>query len=232
MKHLQRKKINAKTLVLFMCILMPITVFAQGRSFIRQAIQNHGECRNVAITKTGGDLMIYGKNGFAQKGCPSSLVSKLNELNEGGHYIDDVQITENGRWVILYDDNGVAWHNLPQSLINKIREYNNEGERIDAITLNDDGEWVIVGHTKYASSDSDASQWLRDGEYQYGELWTVSLTDNAIVAVYSGGYKILGDIPESLRNALNETSIDIYRLKIAGSAWFFADKSGHYRYNM
>ena len=66
----------------------------------------------------------------------------------------------------------------------------------------------------------------------YGGLWTACITDDAMVAVYKNGFRVLGDIPSDLRNALRDTTLDIYRLKIAGTAWFFADRSGHFRYNM
>ncbi len=229
MKHLR----NTIFFLAFVAVFCPLTASAQNsRAYIRDAITELGECRNVAITRTGGDLMIYGANGFYQMGCPASLVSKLQELYADGHYIDDVQITENGAWVVLYDDNGVAWSNIPRSLEKKIRAYNDEGERIDAITFNDDGDWVVVGHTKYSASSTDFVEWLQEGEESYGELWTVCLTDDAMVAVYARGYQFVGEVPQSLKDALAQTQIDVYRLKIAGSSWFFANKAGQYQYTM
>ncbi|MBP5545656.1 MAG: hypothetical protein J6X59_00030 [Bacteroidales bacterium] len=229
MKHYKRITLS---LALLVASLIPATVTAQSREYIREAISEIGECRNVAITRTGGDLMIYGKNGVYQYGCPASLVAELEELNEENHYIDDVQITENGRWIILYDDNGVVWNNIPKSLERKIRAWNEEGERIDAITLNDDGDWVIVGQTKYSASSQDFMDWLEEGERNHGELWTVCMTDDAMVAVYSRGYQFIGDVPYSLKEALSNTTLDVYRLKIAGTSWFFANKSGQYQYKM
>lgn len=67
---------------------------------------------------------------------------------------------------------------------------------------------------------------------KHGMLWAACVTDDAIVAVYESGYKMLGEDPESLKKALKETHLDVYRLKIAGESWFFADKDGHYRYSM
>jgi hypothetical protein len=63
-------------------------------------------------------------------------------------------------------------------------------------------------------------------------LWTACLTDDAAVAVFENGYSFMGNVPESLKNALRETSKDVYRLKIAGNSWFFADSDGNYEYNM
>jgi len=53
-----------------------------------------------------------------------------------------------------------------------------------------------------------------------------------MVAVFAGGYKFFGNVPESLKTALKNTKLDVYRLKIAGDSWFFADKNGSYQYNM
>lgn len=129
---------------LLLCLLPSFAIHAQGREWIRQNIKKHGNCRNVAITRTNGDLMLYGLNGWASNGCPSNLTDALNELNNNGEYIDDVQLTESGRWLILYGNNGIRWNDIPYSLERKLREYNNDGETILSVTLNDYGNWIII----------------------------------------------------------------------------------------
>lgn len=214
-------------------LTMAIPSMAQSsREHIRTAIKSNGECRNVAITRTGGDLMLYGRNGYASKGCPSSLINKLSELHDDGEYIDDVQLTEEGSWLILYGDNGLYWNGIPKSLERKLREYNEAGEVINTVTFNDDGDWIIITDTKYSASDSDYLEWLRDGEDQHGELWTAHITDDALVAVYENGYKWVGNVPSDLKEEARTVEFDVYRLKFAGTAWFMADKKGHYSYNM
>lgn len=209
------------------------TVKAQdSREHIRKAIERYGECRNVAITKTGGDLMLYGRNGYASKGCPSDLTKKLSELHERDVYIDDVQLTESGEWLILWGDNGVSWSNIPSKLERKLRAYNEDEEVINTVTFNDSGDWIVITNTKYSASDSDLLEWLSEGEDDYGELWTAHITDDACVAVYENGYRFLGDVPSSLKTRAREASFDVYRLKFAGSSWFIADKSGNYDYHM
>lgn len=203
-----------------------------SRQYIRDAIAERGECRNVAITKTGGDLMLNGRNGYAYKSIPSDLASKLKELHDRDEYIDDVQLTEEGSWLILWGDNGVVWNDIPYSLEKKIREYNDAGEVINTITFNDDGDWIIITDTKYAASSSTILEWLSDGEDSHGELWTAHITDDALVAVYENGYKFAGDYPPTLRQRAREADFDVYRLKFAGTAWFIADKQGHYDYHM
>lgn len=210
-----------------------IPSFAQNnRSYIRDAIKGWGECRNVAITRTNGDLALYGKNGCARSGVPSDLNDAINELNSNGNYIDDIQLTERGKWLILIDDNGFQWNNIPYSLEQKIREYNNDGEQVTSVTFNDDGDWIIISTEHISASSTALQNWLADGLEDYGQLWAACITEDALVAVFENGYRFLGNVPEDLKTALKSTNLDVYRLKIAGTAWFFADKNGKYRYNM
>ena len=204
----------------------------RSREYIRTQIQKQGNCRNVAITKTNGDLMLYGRNGWAATGCPTGLTRALDELNDDGEYIDDVQLTESGSWLILYGDNGMQWNNVPYSLERKMREYNNRGDVITSVTFNDAGWWIIISEEYISASSSKLQSWLADGTERYGQLWAACVTDDAVVAVYESGYKFEGNVPEGLKTALRNTTLDVYRLKIAGSSWFFADKKGAYQYHM
>jgi len=63
-------------------------------------------------------------------------------------------------------------------------------------------------------------------------LWAACITDDAAVAVYANGYSFMGNVPSSLKTALEKTKLDVFRLKIAGTSWFFADKDGEYEYSM
>lgn len=175
---------------------------------------------------------MYGKNGCARSGCPSSLNDAITELNQEGEYIDDVQLTEEGRWLILYGNNGFRWNNIPYSLEKKLREYNQMEEVITSVTFNDAGNWIVITTNYYSSSHTEVNNWLKEGNEEYGKLWAACVTDDAIVAVFEDGYQFIGNIPESLKKALRETNLNVYRLKVAGTAWFFADQRGRYSYNM
>ena len=227
-----KKNVAYKVLATVVLFLVSIGSYGQGRKYIREQISLQGECRNVAITKTNGDLMLYGRNGCARTGCPQGLNDAITKLNNEKVYIDDIQLTENGNWLILYGNNGIQWNDIPYSLEQKLRYYNNNNEVIYSATFNDAGDWIVITDKHYSSSDSRISEWLNDGEKTYGELWAACITDDAIVAVYAKGYSILGEVPYSLKMALQETKLDVFRLKIAGDSWFFADKNGSYRYNM
>ena len=195
------------------------------RSFIREQISNRGGCRNVAITCTNGDLMLYGRNGWAANYCPKALTDALNELSNNNEFIDDVQLTENGEWLILYGDNGLRWSNIPYRMEVQLRKYNADNEIITSAVFNDVGEWVIITDEHISASSDDVMDWLEGGIEKYGQLWTCCLTDDAAVAVYEGGYRFLGEVPESLKDTLNEVDFDVYRVKIAGTAWFISDNS-------
>ena len=58
------------------------------------------------------------------------------------------------------------------------------------------------------------------------------MSENAAVAVFDGGYKFFGPVPEDLKEELRKTRIDVRIVKIAGSAWFFADEYGSYQCRM
>lgn len=221
----------------FSLVLVLISFVSQvnaqnSREYIRSAIEEWGECRNVAITKYNGDLALYRINGCARSGCPKSLNDAINELNNDGEFIDDVQLTEQGKWLILYGDNGIRWNDIPYSLEQKLREFNNKREVVTSVTFNDSGDWIVITTNYYSSSSTNCQKWLQEGNEKYGQLWAACLTEDALVAVFAGGYKFLGNVPDSLQKALKETKLDVYRLKIAGDAWFFADKNSKYRYNM
>lgn len=217
--------------VLFTAIVVPF--YGQNsREYIRNSISNWGECKNVAITKTNGDVALYGKNGYSCSCVPSGLKESLSELRQDGELIDDVQLTENGKWLILYGNNGIVYNNIPYQLEEKLKEYNENNEVITSVTFNDSGDWIVISTKRFCASDSRISTWLEDGLEEFGQLWAVCLTDDAMAAVYEKGYKFFGNVPEDLKQKLKNSGLDVFRLKIAGSSWFFANKNGIYYYNM
>lgn len=219
-------------LCFFIAFVFCVNINARDRSFIRKNIQKHGSCRNVAITKTNGDLMLYGRNGCARSEVPLSLSNAITELNNEKVYIDDIQLTENGSWLILYGDNNFRWNDIPYSLEKKIREYHNLGEVIYSVTFNDTGDWIVISKQYFTSSDDNILRWLTEGTEEYGGLWSACVTNDAVVAVFSNGYKFFGEVPYSLKKSLSKTKINAYRIKVAGNAWFYADTEGHYDYRM
>ena len=164
--------------------------------------------------------------------CPEDLDATINELHAANELIDDVQLTESGKWLILYGDNGFRWNEIPSSLEAQLKKYNNDGEVITSATFNDDGDWIVITTNYFCASDAEVQNWLKEGNQKYGKIWAACVTDDAAVVVYENGYQFLGEIPESLQKALDETELDVYRLKVSGDSWFFADQEGTYQYDM
>lgn len=221
-----------KLMIFIAAIMCSIGVSAQSREYIRKMIREYGECKNVAITKYNGDLMLYGNNGWAATGCPKGLTDAIKELHAENETIVDVQLTDNGSWLILYGSNGFVWNDIPYSLEQKIRAWHEDNQTITSVTFNDDGDWIIVSKEYVSSSDSDIQDWVVAGMDNYGPVWATCITDDAAVVVYERGFRFLGEVPNDLQESLREADFNVYRVKIAGSAWFFSDGKRRYHYNM
>ena len=111
------KKVIVKSMLLVLAMSLTATsVSAQrDRKYVKNQIEKWGKCKNVAITKTNGDVALYGKCGYAASNVPTGLSNKLKELNKSNTLIDDVQLTESGRWCVLYGKNDADWTNTAPS---------------------------------------------------------------------------------------------------------------------
>lgn len=215
----------------FVCL--SISASAQNsREYIRNQISYHGECRNVAITEYNGDLMLYGTNGWAATGCPKDLTEALHELNDEGAYINDVQLTDGGRWLILYGNNGIRWNDIPYSLEKMLRSWNANKEQITSVSFNDDGDWIAISTEHIAASNQEIQDWMVEGMEDFGGVWATCITPDAVIVVYEEGFKFLGNIPSDLKRRLSTVDFNVYRIKLAGSAWFMSDGRSQYAYNM
>lgn len=127
--------------IMALMTVFTVSLFAQnsrGRNYIKQNISEWGGCRNVAITDTGGDLALNGKNDYAYTaGIPQALADALEKYHDDDDYIDDVQLTEDGEWLILVGKNGCQWSNIPSELESKLRQWNEAEETITSVTFND-----------------------------------------------------------------------------------------------
>lgn len=230
---MKRQLLKSVLLVLAMSLTATSVSAQRDRSYVKNAIKKWGSCKNVAITRTNGDVALHKRNDYAAGSVPVSLLNKLKQLHGRNNLIDDVQLTESGQWCVLFDDNGASWSdNIPSGLISKIREFNDNAYIVRSITFNDRNEWIIVSDEYFATSSTSLSNWLREGLKKWGKLWAVSISDDAAVAVYQNGFCYRGNVPEALKEALRSTSFDVYRLKVAGTGWFFADMNENYRYHM
>lgn len=219
--------------LLLVASLFATSVSAQSnRSFITGAIENWGECRNVAITMTKGNIALYDENGCACDNVPTDLYNVLRQLNAEQVYIDDVQISEAGSWLVLYGTNGMLYRGLDEDLVAAMTDFNAAGEVINAVTFNDLGDWVIISSDHIMASNGQLQEWIANGLDMYGQLWSACLTDYGLVAVHEGGFRFVGDVPQGLKDALANTSINVYRLKFTRDSWFMADQRGNCHFDM
>jgi hypothetical protein len=216
------------------CLVLYITFqsLAQSRDFIRQQIDKWGSCKNVAITATGGDVALYGTNGYATTGSvPASLTKALKDINEMNKNINEVVLTENGSWIVLYGHNGIWSSGIPEDLKRKMHSMNDKGELIESVALNDSGDWVIIGD-KIATSSSEMTEIVETGMANNGRLWAAHFTNTGVVFVYAKGFQCIGDVPIALKNKLKNVGFDVHRVKFTQDAYFIADKNGNYSYSM
>lgn len=222
--------------IMALMTVFTVSLFAQsrGRNYIKQNISEWGGCRNVAITDTGGDLALNGKNDYAYTaGIPQALADALEKYHDDDDYIDDVQLTEDGEWLILVGKNGCQWSNIPSELESKLRQWNEAEETITSVTFNDDGDWIAVSTDHVASSSTDMDDWIKEGIETHGQLWAAHLTNDACVLYFENGYKFLGNVPQKLKDALKASKYDVYRIKFTKEgSYFFADQEGHYTFWM
>jgi hypothetical protein len=204
-----------------------------GRKFIREQIEGWGQCKNVAITLTGGDVAIYKTNGWAAQGAPEAMTSKLKQLNTTDNLIDDLVLTEGGSWLILWGYNGISSYNVPTDLYQKLEKWNEEKEIITSVTFNDNGDWIAITKKKYSASSIKVMDAIREGEDKFGEFWAAHITNDGMVLCYEKGYKFFGNVPANLKTKLEETKMNVYRIKFLSDGCFFiADFNGKYSYNM
>lgn len=216
------------------CLMMGATASAQSsRKVIKDQINEWGSCRNVAITLTGGDLALNDRNSCVCPNVPVGLALELANLQDEGEYIDDVQLTEDERWLILYGENGFVWNNLPSDLETKLREYNDNGEFVTSVAFNDVGDWIIISDENISASSTELLDWIQEGINKYGQLWTAHMTDDGMILCFENGYRLKGNVPDTLREKLRETDLDVYRVKfLSDGAYFIADQDGEYAYYM
>lgn len=224
------KRLVFAIVMIFACICANAQ---NSRDYIKNSIKSWGTCRNVAITDAGGDIALNYQNQYSYSGIPTGLANAIKKLHDDGAYIDDIQLTEAGNWLILYGNNGVKGSNIPNDLEAALREFNNNREVITSATFNDDGNWILISTEHIRASSSNVYEWIQDGMNSYGALWAAHITNDGLILCYESGYKFLGNVSDKLKQALQSTKYNVYRIKFTSSgSYFFADKDGHYSYWM
>ena len=161
------------------------------------------------------------------------MIKDIMEIRNIQRPIQDICITENGDYVIIYGDNGLKCSNdIPDAMFNSLIKMNDNCERITSAALNDNGDWIVISESHFETSNPELDDLVNQGLAQHGTLHSACLTNNSCIIVYENGYKTQGSFPETFTKALNSTDINVYRIKIAGDSWFFADKEGRYQMSL
>ena len=198
-----------------------------GREYIRECIAGWNSCRLVAITKNGGNVAVAGKNSCAACGAyPKKLWDALYELSNDGHRITDVCLTDKGKWVVLFGKNGYRSNGLPEDMLNKLSRFHTDKETLLSATVNDKGEWVVISDKHFSAYPTEINNRLKDMMYKYGNICSVSITDDAGVAIFDRGYYWWGNYPEDLRKSIKESDFNPSVIRMAGDSWFYANESG------
>ena len=188
----------------------------------------------MAITKNGGNVAVAGKNSCAVCGAyPNKLWDALKEISNDGHRITDVCLTDKGKWVVLFGTNGYRSEGLPKDMCDRLAEFHDDHETLLSVTINDKGEWVVISDKHFSSSSTEIQNWLNEGMAEYGNPLSVSITDDAGVAIFEKGRIWRGKYPKDLREAAKKSPFVPCIIRMAGTSWFFADETGaHYHYHM
>lgn len=225
-----KRKVLTTIAVLAACI----SVHAQdSRRYIKDQIEEWGSCRNVAITLTGGDIALNHTNAYAYSSIPQDLADAIDGLHADGEYIDDIQLTEACSWLILYGKNGCLWYGIPEDLENTLAKYSDNDEIVTSVTFNDNGDWIVISQDYISASDTSLYDFIEEGINKYGQLWAAHMTNDGLVLCYENGYRFRGNVPQTLRDKLSETGIDVFRIKfLSDGTYFIADQEGTYAYYM
>lgn len=229
---------NHLTLIVYLLIGATFTFFPSetyardGRSYVKDAMKERGQCRTVAITEENGDAMIFADNGYAYSKIPTGMADRIKELNGEVMRITDIHLSDDGKWIIIYGKNGFTRSGLPYDLDDLLVDWNENGYTILSASFDDMGHWIAISDEKYCASDSRTTQWIADGCKKYGKAISSCISHGIAVVVYERGYQIMGNAPYGLVNAIKTCGFKVRIIKATKSAWFISDGIGSYRYYM
>lgn len=200
-------------------------------SSIRKSIRKWNEVKIIAVTDSGQGAAIYGRNGFVCH-CNDALYEKLNDLNEKGESIDEVNTVGKNSYVIIYAKNGYATKGAPQSFIDKLYEYNTAGETILSASFNTLNEWVIITDKHYSWSNSDIRDFINSAQEQYGNVAYMFISDIGKVACCERGI-LYENLPENVEKAINDFDKTARIIKFTdGGKYCIATGNGASTYNI
>jgi hypothetical protein len=102
------------------------------------------DIRQIALTPSGGAVILHGANDATWIQAPSAIGAKLRALINARSQIRFVAFDQDGDWVILHGTNEASWSRLRRDLVDKIREFQAEDKRMKGVAFTPSGEWSIL----------------------------------------------------------------------------------------
>ncbi len=107
--------------------------YAAAKEKVEQLTREGWQVKDVALTSSGGYVVVYGRSGWHQNGntysgdIPQSLKDELGAIREAGGWVSGVGISPDGSWAVAYSHDGGCWHfkysgGLPGDFVTFIRQ--------------------------------------------------------------------------------------------------------------
>jgi hypothetical protein len=127
--------------------------FSTSKETTLELINQKMSVKQIALSPTGGWLVLYGRNGYKSGDLPSSFLSKLYEINQKNQEVNFVGFAPNGGWVLIYGGSGYVSEGLAEPVRAALYKINQQGQNIDLVAFTPSGGWVVVyGGSGYESS--------------------------------------------------------------------------------
>jgi hypothetical protein len=222
-----------KCILVMLLISSGTVTFGQKRTILVDAINEWGNCKNVLITATHGNIAISDRYGYALDGeFPPEMYDAIKEASENQRPVTDLVLTESGNFLVLIGNNGYAAKGIPEKLDVRLKEINKAEGEVVSVSFNDNGDWMVVA--------ADAVYGVIDGILDFqtianenGRIMTGHITNNGVAIVCEKGVYLYGDFPKALPETIKKTTFPIYRVKFADDgAYFISDKGGSCSFGM
>ena len=144
----------------------------------------------AALSPTDAWVILVGKNGYAYRGVPSGLATKLQQLNAQQSTINAVALGPNDSYAVIYDNNGYAYNGIPTDMANAIQTYNSQGKTINKVAIGPNDRYAVVfGGYGYSARGPqgflDRLTSVNAGQYNFsgiafgdGDSWAVTYGTN------------------------------------------------------
>lgn len=100
--------------------------------------------RWIAISPTGGHVVLFGENGWIANGVPPELAAALQRLNSMRVEIQCVAFRNNGGWLVLCNGGDFIATGIPAKAIAELRALKRQRVRFESATFIGDEGFVIV----------------------------------------------------------------------------------------